>query len=281
MTRSISPLRYPGGKASLYPLFVSILRENDLLERRYIEPYSGGCGLGLSLLMNGLMSRLHINDIDRSIWAFWYLLINHTEELVRRIETCPLTIDEWHRQREIQKSKESACPIDLGFSTFYLNRTNRSGVIHSGGVIGGLEQKGSYKMDCRFHRNELARRAIRIGKYKGRIELTSCDAEKLLSDVHSKEDLIYADPPYFEKGNTLYLNSYKPADHARLASILKSHENPWVLTYDNVDGIRELYTGEKCYEISISYSAQNKRRGSELVILHPSLSAPHALACHV
>jgi len=274
--RSISPLRYPGGKACLYNLFLSILRDNDLLQRLYIEPYSGGCGLGLTLLLNGHMSRLHINDVDRSIWAFWNLLLNNSASLVEKILSIPITIEEWQRQREVQQYKDTVDADTLGFSTFFLNRTNRSGVIHGGGVIGGLDQTGKYKIDCRFNRLELISRVERIVKYRGRIKLSNLDAEILIQESPA-ESVFYIDPPYFEKGSSLYMNAYNPNDHKRLAQTLNNELRPWILTYDDVCGIRDLYNGRLTHKIEVPYSVQTKRKGAELMIFQPALRAPKHL----
>lgn len=271
--RSISPLRYPGGKAFLYNDFLAILKANDLLQRPYVEPYSGGCGLGLGLLMNGAMSRLHINDVDRSIWAFWHSVLYSTEKMVDRITETPVSLAEWKIQREIQFRKEDCDVLDLGFSTFFLNRTNRSGVIHSGGAIGGVAQSGNYKIDCRFNKSDLIRRIARISKYRGRIELTRLDGNELMSGL-SDRSVLYVDPPYYDKGSTLYMNAYSKRDHSVLASTLRMSKTPWILTYDDVPGIRELYKNENCYSIDVSYSVQTKRIGKELLILHESLKAP-------
>ncbi|MBD0865950.1 MAG: DNA adenine methylase, partial [Rhodobacteraceae bacterium] len=176
MTRIPSPLRYPGGKTSLYPLVWQILQLNRLCRRHYVEPYAGGCGLALALLYGGHVSDIHINDIDRSIWAFWHSVLENTDEFAQLIRTAPLTIDEWHRQREVHSRNDGSNPLALGFAAFFLNRTNRSGIIGKAGVIGGWDQSGPYKIDCRFNREDLERRVRRVAKYSSRIHLTCLDA---------------------------------------------------------------------------------------------------------
>ena len=44
-----SPLRYPGGKAQLFPLVRDIIVANRLNGATYIEPFAGGAGLALKL----------------------------------------------------------------------------------------------------------------------------------------------------------------------------------------------------------------------------------------
>lgn len=71
--------------------------------------------------------------------------------------------------------KDQASLLDLGFSTFFMNRTNRSGIIKAG-VIGGYAQTGNYKMDARYRKDKLMKRIRRIASYADRIELHNEDA---------------------------------------------------------------------------------------------------------
>jgi DNA adenine methylase len=146
MSRANSPLRYPGGKASMFTLVSNIVRLNELSQGHYAEPYAGGCGLALEMLFSGLSAEIHINDIDPAIWSFWYCVLNRTEELVDRVLNTPVAIEEWHNQRRVYLAQNRRHVLPLGFAAFYLNRTNRSGVIKGAGAIGGLQQKGNYKI---------------------------------------------------------------------------------------------------------------------------------------
>ncbi|MGL4388214.1 MAG: DNA adenine methylase [Brevinema sp.] len=162
MRISPSPLRYPGGKSSTFPMVSDIILSNDLQGCHYIEPYAGGSGLALLLLFKGIVSEIHLNDLDRSIWAFWNNVLNHKDAFIETIIATDVTIEEWHRQREIQLKKEIVDSFDLGFSSFFLNRTNRSGIILKAGMIGGYKQNGNYKLDCRFNKNNLISKINKI-----------------------------------------------------------------------------------------------------------------------
>jgi DNA adenine methylase len=255
------------------PLVSAILRANQLQRCHYVEPYAGGGGLALSLLFGGYVSDIHINDLDASIWAFWKSALDHTEELVRLIETTPIDIKEWRRQKAIQSEGDPSNPVALGFAAFFLNRTNRSGIIKGAGVIGGLKQKGSYKIDCRFNRDDLARRIRRISKYRSRIHLTREDAIDFMRQSADlpPETLFCIDPPYFSKGSKLYTSFYGPDDHAAVAEAVLSIQHPWIVTYDNADEIRELYRNRRQFEFDINYSVQTKRVGTELLVVSKGL----------
>ena len=129
MSTTVSPLRYPGGKSKFYTYVKEILRYNNLLGETYMEPFAGGAGLALKLLLNKDVSRIIINDFDPAIYSFWYGILNETDEFCNRIYEIPLTINEWNRQRNIYMKMDIANEVELGFATFYLNRTNISGVI--------------------------------------------------------------------------------------------------------------------------------------------------------
>lgn len=275
MPVSDSPLRYPGGKTQLTPFVIDLLRSNDLLNGIYVEPFAGGAGIAWKLLLDNFVSSIWINDIDPAIYSFWASVIRHTDELCELIESTPVTIDEWHKQREVQKCKTSKI-VELGFSTFFLNRTNRSGILKAG-VIGGLEQNGNYLLDCRFNKKELLKKIQRIALYKERIKLTKIDAEKFIKVEIKKlpeRSLINIDPPYYKQGPGLYCSFYKHEDHANLASAIKQIAQPWMLTYDDVPEIRGLYSDLPSISKSLNYSAQVKRIGVEYMVFSNKVKIP-------
>ena len=276
-TGRYSPLRYPGGKGKLSKYMAAIVRANGLSDGRYIEPYAGGAGVAWELLLTGVVRRVLINDISPQVFAFWTSVLRHTDELCRRIRNVPLSVEQWDRQREIFRRPEAASTIDLGVSCFYLNRTNRSGILN-GGLIGGRNQEGKWRMDARFNREDLIRRIAKIADCAGRIEVTRVDAVEFLrerSGSLSKKDLIYVDPPYFEKGRMLYYDAYRPDDHAAVAALLAELEGPsWVVSYDDVDAIRRLYAFAPRIQYTIGYSARSRRYGREVMFFSKGMAVP-------
>lgn len=277
MPRPTSPLRYPGGKACLYPIVSRLLKDNRLTRKRYAEPFAGGGGLALNLLYEGQVSDIHINDVDAAIWAFWDSILNSTEEFVYRVRKTPITIDEWRAQREVHIAQDVSDPVGLGFATFFLNRTNRSGIIKEAGVIGGLDQNGAYKIDCRFNREDLERRIRRVAKYRSRIHLSRRDALDFIRSIARdlpETTFLCIDPPYFSKGKGLYTSYYNPSDHKILANQILRLSNPWIVTYDNVEEIGKLYRERRQYEFDINYSIETKRTGTELLVASKGLRMP-------
>jgi len=275
--RYYSPLRYPGGKAKIAPFMQKVISVNHLSDGIYVEPFAGGAGTALSLLLEEYVHTIILNDIDRSIYAFWYSILNYTDEFCSLIESSPLTISEWRRQKEIQKEKETADLLCLGFSTFYLNRTNRSGIL-DGGVIGGINQTGKWKIDARFNKSELIQRIRRIANYKNRIQVYNLDAIEFIREVIiplPKKTLIYFDPPYYNKGPWLYINHYKPEDHQHLKKVIKENIiHHWIVTYDNTPEIKDLYSEFETRLYSLNYSAANNGKGCELMFFSPGCVIP-------
>ncbi|APP77411.1 DNA adenine methylase [Xanthomonas campestris pv. campestris] len=274
-----SPLRYPGGKTQLAPFVIDLARANGLYGGVYAEPFAGGAGIAWRLLLNGDMTEVWLNDIDPAIYAFWKTVVHSPDNLCSKIEKTAVTIDEWHKQRTTISSRGSS-ELDLAFATLFLNRTNRSGIL-KGGVIGGKDQQGNYKLDCRFNKSDLIHKIQRIHVYKDVIKITHLDAEECLRKWEKelpKRGLINIDPPYYAQGRDLYLSFYNPEDHVRLAQLVRNLKNPWMLTYDDVPQIEDLYSGIPTYRKGLTYYAQIKRRASELLILSPRLACPSSLS---
>lgn len=277
MGPNYTPLRYPGGKAKLGPYLSTVLRFNRMFDRHLVEPFAGGAGAALFLLMRGHVKTIHLNDIDPAVASFWRAVLRHTDRFARRIESVPLTVEEWRQQRLIYTTRRGG--FDLGFAFFFLNRTNRSGIMN-GGVIGGQQQTGKWGMDARFNRKGLAERVRTIGSMRRLITVSSDDALDLLSGLESSRRsepsklFVYLDPPYFKKGRELYTNFYVAEDHAVIARKLRKVRWPWLLTYDDCPEIRALYSEYQMRESELSYSAREVRRGRELVLFGPGVRPP-------
>lgn len=272
-----SPLRYPGGKGKLAPYVEAILLLNGLEGAHYAEPFAGGGAVALSLLFSERVKQIHINDLDWSVYAFWKAATDHTDDLIAKIIETEVTVENWRQQREIKKDITNRDVVEVGFSTFFLNRTNRSGILN-GGLIGGVLQEGEWKIDCRFNKEELIARIKRIGMYRSRINITNLDASVFLSDhlsQVSQKCLIYIDPPYYVKGAYLYQNHFSHDDHVSLAKRVKAiKHHKWFVSYDNVDEIKLIYEDCDQEDFSIGYSARNYSKGAEVMIFGPDIARP-------
>lgn len=283
MPEANSPLRYPGGKAVLSDFLSATIEANGVQDCTYVEAYAGGAGAAINLLLAGKVTRIILNDADRCVWSFWRAILNQTEAFVQLIRETPITVEEWRRQRIIYLAKPRRI-VELGFAAFYLNRCNRSGIITNGGVIGGLEQTGEWKIDARYNRDELIARIERIAKLRDKIEIYQQDAitflrSQVLTATDRSRFFVYLDPPYYVKGSRLYLNYYVHKDHERLAGFLRRIKGiHWLVTYDNTPEIREMYAWQNgITDFSLHYSAAMSKEGSEIMIPSAGLQLPITL----
>ena len=276
MPTTHTPLRYPGGKTRLAPYVTGIFTENSLVDGHYVEPYAGGAGLAVSLLVNGYARYIHLSDIDPSIFAVWHSIVNETEALCKYIHDVNINLEEWHKQKQIQEEKKTIDLLTLGISTLFLNRTNRSGII-SGGVIGGKNQNGNYKIGVRFNKKTLIKKIELIAFYKSRIRIYNSDALSFIKNIVPKlpqKSLVNLDPPYYVKGQALYQNFYTHADHKNISNAIPTLQQYWIITYDNVAPIRDLYSKFSIIEYKLSYSVQKKYQGKEILVVDPRLILP-------
>jgi len=276
--KDASPLRYPGGKWRFATFFEHIIRLNGLNRTQYIEPYAGGASLALSLLFKDLVSEIHLNDLDPAIHAFWHSVLTRDRDFIQLLDETPVTLDERSKQKAIYAKGPMAGNFALGFATFFLNRTNHSGILN-GGMIGGRKQSGPWKIDARFNRLELRRRIERIASFRDRIHISCEDAiEFLRNRKFATTSLIYLDPPYYRAGRRLYLNAYGPSDHTAVSEHIFGLRSPWIVSYDDVPEIRELYKNVRSRRIQLFHTARFARKGDEILFFAPGLRIPESIS---
>lgn len=273
-----SPLRYPGGKGKLAKFMKYMIDQLGHGGGTYIEPFAGGAGVAIELLLQGVVSRIVINDYDKGIWSFWKAVLTETDRFIALLAVVPLTMEEWNRQRNICLTRNNKYSFELGFATFYMNRTNRSGIV-KGGVIGGMDQSGSWKMDARFKREDLIRRIESIAERKSHIKLYNKDINSFITryiPLYEENTLVYFDPPYFKKGKQLYMNYFQLEDHVRIEKAIRDYVKcDWIITYDKASEIESIYKGYSMRLYDLNYSVSSKCKASELMIFKEGIKVPN------
>jgi DNA adenine methylase len=271
-----SPLRYPGGKGRLGPWLSSVIEANELKGGWYVEPYAGGAGAALYLLLQNYVEHIVINDADPLIHAFWQSVVHESAAFVDLIRQTPVTMETRARQQAMVLSPEKHTRLELGFAAFFLNRTSRSGIL-AGGVIGGKEQSGTYKLDARYQHDDLIARVQAIGRLRKRITVVGMDALEMLIDCSPgfpARTLVYLDPPYYVKGSQLYRNHYQHSDHKAIAHWARLARHPLLITYDNCPQVCDLYRRVKSAEFSLQYSTHLARPLASEVLFYANLKLP-------
>lgn len=278
MKKMYSPLRYPGGKSRIFPFVSHLIEENEMKGIAYAEPYAGGAGLALKLLIEGWVDHIYINDLNPSIYSFWKVLLTKTEEFCNWLSSVDVTMENWKIFKEIQKKQDSVDEFDLAKSTLFLNRTNISGVI-KGGPIGGISQNGKYKIDARFNKTELIKKIKLIASYKDKIHLSNDDGLVFLKKISRKHEdvFVYLDPPYYKKAADLYMNFFTDKNHEELCAIMSSYRKRWIISYDREDFVLNLYGKYKKIEYQLAQYASN-RIGKEVLIFDARVKFNNSLA---
>ncbi|MDR1450659.1 MAG: DNA adenine methylase [Propionibacteriaceae bacterium] len=274
--RFISPLRYPGGKARIAPYLAQLIRAQNYRPMSYAEPFAGGAGAALKLLVDETVKTIHINDLAPGVAAFWRSVFYNGEALATMVCDASVTVDDWRHHREVFDNPEEHDDLILGFSTFFLNRCNRSGIL-TACPIGGFDQSGKWKIDARFNRSDLSERIRLLGQYRRRVSVTQMDAKDFVSSVEhmGRSLLLYVEPPYLIQGEDLYLDSLSYTDHVALAKHLGTTSVPWILTYDTANQVTdELYRGCRAARFNIAHTAQKQHVGSEYVVFSDQLEVP-------
>ena len=276
----LSPLRYPGGKSLISGFISQLFLQNELRDIHFYELYAGGAGASINLLLNNCIERLTINDADYSIYVFWHTVINNPEYIIKKIHNVTLNVNVWNRQNQIISNWENELPEDVAFATFFLNRTNRSGIIKKAGPIGGFDQSGPYKMDARFNKKALINRIKRIAEYGSRITIRNEDALDLINESiddgqENSSKFFFLDPPYYDQGENLYMNFYSEIDHSNLRDkLVQMHNLNWILTYDLSNTLLSLYENFQIYRFGLNYSLQKYVKAKEMMIISPNLVMP-------
>lgn len=268
-----TPLRYPGGKGRLGAWLAQTMRMNRISGGWYVEPYAGGAGAAILLLSRGYVDHIVLNDLDPVVHAFWWSVLNETDDFLSLLQSTPINMASWEKQREVHANPDAYAPTEVGFATFFLNRTNRSGIL-KGGVIGGKAQNGAWSMAARFNKLDLAERIRTIASLRRHVSLYKEDAIDLLRGIGADlppRSLTYLDPPYYHKGSQLYRNHYHPSDHAAIAEAVAQFGSPWLVTYDNCPEIRDLYKNHNSVEFSLYYSTHASRPLASEVMFYGNL----------
>lgn len=272
MPSILSPFRFPGGKSQLTNFIINTLNLNQNHDI-YVEPFAGGFGVGLNLLKQNQVKTAILNEFNPGLYSVWKFILQDPNILIDRIRKTDVTIDEWHRQRKIHQDSKDQINVDNAFSTLFLNRTNISGII-TGGVIGGLQQQGKYKVDCRFNKLKLIQKIEWINSQKDRIKLFNMDGSKMISklpDLYSGQKVfMLIDPPYYKEGKTLYESYFNKEDHIKLRDALLNLNQDnlinWIETYDINQNVYKLYKDRfDCYTYGINYSVIKAHKAKEYI----------------
>ncbi|WP_047307860.1 DNA adenine methylase [Rhodopseudomonas palustris] len=260
----VSPLRYPGGKRKLAPFIADLIRRAELDIELLVEPFAGGAAVAISLLESGHVKSIGLADADPLIASFWRIVFSDDAwKLVDLIQDTKVTLGEWYRQ----KALAPRCDLSAAFKCLYLNRTSFSGALMSRtGPIGGISQKGPYKIGCRFNRPKIAARILELSKLADNVRFvrnssyrrTMADVSRTSLAAQSPEKILwYLDPPFFAKAERLYRYSFSDDQHEELPDDIDNLVGHWLLSYDDHATARRLYSKHPGFaRVNLRYNAR-------------------------
>ncbi len=269
-----TPLRYPGGKSRLFSLMARLLAANGLTGGTWAEPFCGGAGLAMALLLEGCVSRVVLADADPAVAAFWQAVRERPEDLCAFIGRVDLDLVTWRRCHDLWAGAAEPS-FGLACACLFLSRTNRAGILGAR-PMGGLGQTGPWALSDRFNRQDLEAKVRSIAALADRIEMRWCDATAFMAEIApalGPDAVCYLDPPYVAAGPGLYRRSFSEGDHRALAEALGRHRGPWALSYDACPLVDELYGPYGPMSVPATYTAQRKRAVAERLVLAGGLRA--------
>lgn len=266
-----NPLRYPGAKSKLVPYIQKLIQSENLTGCVFYEAYAGSAAVSFGLLENNIVSNVKINELDPLIYNFWLSVMNHTDELIQMINDTDITLENWYEYSQYRNPAYliGKTPVQIGFAGLFLNRTNFSGILNAN-PLGGKTQSSAYKIDCRFNKARVIQSIRHLATFSNRVELFNMDAiDFLCQETRYKRNqslFVYIDPPYYEKGPSLYRYYYQDDMHKSLAKYIKTKVYPWLISYDDSIEIKKIYKHKSQQPLYLDYSVNTKRRERELLI---------------
>jgi DNA adenine methylase len=261
-----SLFRYPGSKSRLMGSLDPFLTELVQGATEFHDVFAGGLAITLYMADKFPDLVLHVNDLDRRMAAFYRVLTrpSETDDLCAMLRDTVPTIA-WFKE---VRSTTPESDVEWAYHAMFFNRCCFSGIL-DGSPIGGWEQKSAYSVACRFNPKRVPGEVKRVSNAIG--ARLVCHEEDAVSYIKSRpESRCYVDPPYWEMGDQLYSVKMQDSHHARLAEVLRHHAR-WVLSYDDQESVRTLYSFARVVPIMAKYSVRGQgvphKRTQELVIL--------------
>lgn len=272
-------IRYPGSKAKLVEVIVNRFPPEMRMPLwmsnagwEYREPFFGAGAIGweiLSMLPHSCSA--WINDRDYGIVSLWKSVQDAPQELCELIAEFVPTDHAFYEFKE-QDGDTKVDPVESGFRKLALHQMSYSGLgAKAGGPLGGRDQENAkYTVDCRWNPESLQRDVLTRHKLlrSRRVKITCRDFTEVIDDAENV--FYYCDPPYLDKGPILYKHAFDLADHGRLSHHLKDCTQPWIVSYDDQDVIRDLYQGHDILPIDVCYTiakeSAKRRKNKEILI---------------
>jgi len=258
-----SPLRYPGGKSKAIKFIAPLIPEFN----EYREPFVGGGSVFVYLKQKYPFKKFWINDIYENLYHFWKQAQQNPKELIGQILYWKDKFDngkELHRYLLDNLSNFDALHKAAAF--FVFNRITFSGTSESGGFSSAAFKE-------RFTQSSIER-VKSLSTILTNTKITNLDYQEVI-DSDGDNVFIFLDPPYYSATKSALYgkngNLHKIFNHERFAEVLKTSKHKWLITYDDSEYIKDLFSFANIKEWNLTYGMRNvgnkkNQKGKELFI---------------
>ena len=238
-----------GGKKLLRNKIVEQIEEAGEIER-YIEVFGGA---GWVLFAKERHAKMEVyNDINGSLVNLYRCVKYHPEALQKELDGIVMS-----RELFFDAVSETRGLTDIQRAARFF-----------------IAIKESYGADCRsfgITPKDMPKAADFLTLAAGRLRrvvIENLDFEHLIRTYDRQGALFYLDPPYYS-AERYYPDRFNPEDHVRLRNRLDSIKGKFIVSYNDCQAVRELYSGYNVIQINRNHNLTCKtgsRRYDELII---------------
>jgi len=252
-----SPLRYPGGKSKAIESISKLIP--DFKEFR--EPFVGGGSVFVYLKQKYPSRNFWINDIYQNLYHFWNECKENPDKLIESILEFRSTFSDGKELHKfLVNNIHSFDNIKKAAAFFVFNRITFSGTTESGGFSNAAFHK-------RFTESSIER-VKSLSRILANTKISNLDYQEVIS-AEGDNVFLFLDPPYYSAiKSALYGrngNLHKTFDHERFASVMKQTKHKWLITYDDNEYIRNLFSFANITAWDLTYGMRNVKKESDQI----------------
>lgn len=254
---------YRGGKFHLAPKLVKLLPPH----RIYVEPFGGAA----NVLLTKPPSPIEVyNDRDGALVNLFETVRNHPLLFLERCQFLLYSRElyqRWSRQLRTRYPGPDLDRVEAAVRTYYSLVSSFVGDPTKGWAFSRTGRGGGAN-----RWDSIWERVASLSQRLQQVAIDCIDFRDCIKNWDTEVTLFFLDPPYpssVSKG--FYGNNFTWQDHKDLAKLLAKVRGKWMLTYDDIPKLRELYQNFEIRRFSSMLASQKVPRGTRRVSLRQIL----------